>query len=154
LELEGEWIQDNQDDEKSISSRFASALNEVQTIDLQRGTTSIGPHRDDWLITINGRNLGSFGSRGQQRSAILALKLAEINWMETMTGEKPILLLDEVVAELDESRRALLLSYVQQATQALLTATDPGMFPASFLDCTTSMTVENGRVRPDRNVEL
>jgi DNA replication and repair protein RecF len=93
--------------------------------------------------------LGSYGSRGQQRSAILALKMAEINWMTKVTGETPVLLLDEVVAELDEQRRALLLQYVQQSTQAILTATDPGMFTADFLQNSTSMHVKNGRIELD-----
>ena len=150
---DGDWIQANLDDEKTITDRLAQALAEAQPTDRQRGTTTIGPHRDDWQITINGRHLGSFGSRGQQRSAILALKLAEINWMTSMTGEQPILSLDEVVAELDEQRRALLLNYVQQSTQALLTATDPGMFPAGFLNRATSMTVVNGCVTLDQELE-
>ncbi len=145
----GKWVQVNYKDHKAIAARLMQALTEIQPIDINRGTTSVGPHRDDWLITINGRNLGSFGSRGQQRSAVLALKLAEINWMESVTGEKPILLLDEVVAEFDERRRTLLLNYVLKSTQALLTATDPGMFTADFMAQVTSMTVENGRVRPD-----
>ncbi|MCZ7671459.1 MAG: hypothetical protein M5U34_32160 [Chloroflexi bacterium] len=71
------------------------------------------PHRDDWQFLLNGRSLSDFGSRGQQRTAILALKMAEINWMTRQTGETPILLLDEVVAELDAQRRALLLDYVK-----------------------------------------
>ncbi len=154
MEPSENWIQTHQADEKGIAKRFAQSLAETQPTDLRRGATSVGPHRDDWLMTINGRDLGSYGSRGQQRSAILALKLAEINWMETITGEKPILLLDEVVAELDENRRALLLAYVQKSTQAFLTATDPGMFTAEFLEKATSMLVENGRVYPDHQHKL
>jgi DNA replication and repair protein RecF len=72
--------------------------------------------------------------------------MAEIIWMTKMTGESPILLLDEVVAELDEQRRALLLHYVQQSSQAILTATDPGMFTADFMRNSTSMRVSNGRI--------
>ncbi|PVE35178.1 hypothetical protein DC030_15015 [Enterococcus faecalis] len=72
--------------------------------------------------------------------------MAEINWMTQQTGDTPILLLDEVVAELDEKRRALLLRYVQNATQALLTATDPGMFTDDFLQQSSRMVVQNGRI--------
>ncbi|MCB9422947.1 MAG: DNA replication/repair protein RecF [Ardenticatenaceae bacterium] len=154
LETTGEWLQKHQGDMKAIAAQFSQSLTDVQLTDIQRGTTSIGPHRDDWELTINGRKLSSYGSRGQQRSAVLALKLAEINWMEKRTGEKPILLLDEVVAEFDEKRRALLLAYVQQSTQALLTATDPGMFPPDFMQQVTSMTVTKGQIHPDRLVEL
>lgn len=150
----GQWVQTHADDRKAIAARLAQLLADVQASDIQRGTTSIGPHRDDWHIEINGRSLNSFGSRGQQRSAILALKLAEINWMETVTGEKPILLLDEVVAELDENRRALLLKYVQQSQQALLTATDPDMFPSDFIDKATSMLIKNGQVHPNHRLQL
>ena len=145
-----DWIEDNHGDVPAVTARFQQLLKAVQTTDTQRGTTSVGPHRDDWLFEVNGRNVSRFGSRGQQRSAILALKLAEINWMKKMTNDTPILLLDEVVAELDESRRQLLLSYVQQANQALLTATDRNMFPPSFLQHTTSMTVSNGRLLNDQ----
>ena len=116
------------------------------TTDIARGATTVGPHRDDWSFQLNGRSLGSFGSRGQQRTAILALKMGEINWMEAATNERPILLLDEVVAELDEQRRGALLSYVTETTQAILTATDPGMFTDTFLQSATRMQVENGRI--------
>lgn len=141
-----DWITDNSQNVPEVTARLQQLLEVVQPNDLQRGTTSVGPHRDDWLFQVNGRNLSQFGSRGQQRSAILALKLAEINWMKKMTNDTPILLLDEVVAELDESRRQLLLSYVQQSTQALLTATDLNMFPDSFLQQATSINVQNGRL--------
>jgi DNA replication and repair protein RecF len=107
----------------------------------------VGPHRDDWQFLLNGRSLSSYGSRGQQRTAILALKMAEINWMTRQTGETPILLLDEVAAELDARRRALLLNYVKDAHQALLTATDPGMFNRDFLRRAAGFHVANGRVQ-------
>jgi DNA replication and repair protein RecF len=77
---------------------------------------------------------------------MLGLKLAEINWMRQTTGDMPILLLDEVVAELDEYRRALLLNYVKEVNQALLTATDPAMFTQDFLRQATMYAVQNGRV--------
>ena len=90
-----------------------------------------------------------YGSRGQQRTALLALKLAEIQWMTLETGESPILLLDEVVAELDKTRRQLLLSTVTDVSQSILTATDPGMFSASFLSQAASMRVSQGTIKRD-----
>lgn len=143
----GTWLQEHHDDLKTVSARFQETLHTVQASDIMRGTTSVGPHRDDWRFWINGRSLSSYGSRGQQRSTILALKMAEIKWMVKMTGETPILLLDEVVAELDEQRRALLLHYVQKSVQAILTATDPGMFTRDFLRQATSMSVSHGRIQ-------
>lgn len=145
---DGDWLMAHQADETAVAQRFSAALAAAQSIDISRGSTSVGPHRDDWLININGRNLGYFGSRGQQRSAILALKMAEIEWMTAVTGEKPLLLLDEVVAELDEQRRASLLTAVLDSTQSMLTATDPGMFTNTFLQQATSYFVANGRITP------
>lgn len=145
-EAVSEWLEIHQGQSEIVSERFAKLLHETLATDIARGATTVGPHRDDWSFQLNGRSLGSFGSRGQQRTAILALKMGEINWMTAVTGERPILLLDEVVAELDELRRAALLSYVSQATQTILTATDPGMFTDEFLQTATRMAVENGRI--------
>lgn len=144
----GNWLQ-QQMGVDTVADRFQQSLSEVQHLELTSGTTRIGPHRDDWRFWVSGRDLSSYGSRGQQRSAILALKLAEINWMGEQTGETPLLLLDEVVAELDERRRALVLTAVQDATQAILTATDPGMFTADFLGKANIMNVSGGRVTQD-----
>ncbi|MAT98729.1 MAG: hypothetical protein CL608_16425 [Anaerolineaceae bacterium] len=142
----GDWLETHQGQSEIVTERFVKLLQESLSTDIARGATTIGPHRDDWSFQLNGRSLGNFGSRGQQRTAILALKMGEINWMTTVTGERPILLLDEVVAELDEQRRSALLSSVSETTQAILTATDPGMFTDSFLQQATRMEVENGRV--------
>lgn len=142
----GDWLQTHQADSGRIEERYAAALAQAKAADLARGATNVGPHRDDWLFQLNGRSLSSFGSRGQQRTAMLGLKLAEINWMRQTTGDMPILLLDEVVAELDEYRRALLLNYVKEVNQALLTATDPAMFTQDFLRQATMYAVQNGRV--------
>ena len=145
-----DWLNWQQDKEKlasHIEGQFQQALQEAKGKDLVRCTTSVGPHRDDWRFEVNGRNLANFGSRGQQRSAMLALKLAEIRWMTAQTGESPILLLDEVVAELDQHRRAQLLQTIQQSEQAILTATDPAMFTTTFLQQATTFQVENGRLK-------
>lgn len=138
------WLETQPPD--TIATKWADLLKEHQDRDLASGFTHIGPHRDDWRFWVNGRSLSSYGSRGQQRTAMLALKMAEINRMAKETGELPLLLLDEVVAELDEDRRALLLDYVQSGAQALLTATDPTMFTDSFLAQATLLRVNHGRV--------
>jgi DNA replication and repair protein RecF len=137
------WIQ--QVDEAEIASRFEASLHNAESGELQSSTV-IGPHRDDWTFWLNGRPLAQYGSRGQQRTAMLGLKLAEITWMEALTGDKPILLLDEVVAELDERRRALLLDVVSQSSQAILTATDPTMFTPDFLQDALTLRVNDGRI--------
>ena len=143
------WLGEQGENLDAIRGRFAFELANAQKSEIARGSTSIGPHRDDWCFWINGRFLGDYGSRGQQRSAILAMKLAEIEWVAKHSGDTPLLLLDEVLAELDEKRRALLLRTVQNAEQAILTATDPTMFSDEFLEQATSMTVTTGRIRVD-----
>ncbi len=143
----GEWLQAHHQDTGVIAEKFEAALQTTQAQEMARGATSVGPHRDDWRCLLNGRALSSYGSRGQQRTTILALKMAEISWMASVTGDKPVLLLDEVMAELDEQRRAALLNTVQTAEQAILTATDRGMFTDSFLRQALSLQVVDGRVR-------
>ncbi len=145
---DAEWLSAQQDNPVAIAERFAAALKGARKQDLGRGATTLGPHRDDWYFSVNGRNLADYGSRGQQRTGMLALKLAEIEWMASVTGEKPLLLLDEVVAELDEYRRELLLTYVSHAPQAILTATDPKMFSSAFLEQSSTFFISNGRVQP------
>lgn len=142
-----DWLETHEGQTEKITDRFAKLVEDSLSTDIARGATTIGPHRDDWSFQLNGRSLGKYGSRGQQRTAILALKMGEINWMTAVTGERPILLLDEVVAELDNHRRAALLAYVSETTQAILTATDPSMFTDHFLQNATRMQVENGRVK-------
>ncbi len=141
-----DWLETSEGQTEKITDCFAKLVEESLSTDIARGATTVGPHRDDWSFHLNGRSLGSYGSRGQQRSAILALKMGEINWMTAVSGERPILLLDEVVAELDDQRRAALLAYVLETTQAILTATDPGMFTKHFLQNATRMQVKNGRI--------
>jgi DNA replication and repair protein RecF len=144
----GHWLQD-QSESGSVAERYSANMNKNQAQDIASGMSQLGPHRDDWRFWTDGHNLSTYGSRGQQRTAMLALKLAEVQWMATQSGETPVLLLDEVVAELDERRRALLLATVQSVSQALLTATDPGMFTTEFLKNATLLQVSSGQVSRD-----
>ena len=97
--------------------------------DVYRGVTGIGPHRDDIIISVNGINLRSFGSQGQQRTGVLAIKLSELEFIRSETGEYPILLLDDVMSELDAGRRQQLLSFIgREGIQTLITATDEAYF--------------------------
>jgi DNA replication and repair protein RecF len=130
----------------TIADALSTMLEASVAQDLQRGVTLIGPHRDDLRFLVNGRDVADYGSRGQQRTAVLALKLAEVEWMENQSEERPILLLDEVLAELDQTRRAYLLERIGGAEQSLLTATDPGMFTHDFLARATRLEVAGGRV--------
>jgi DNA replication and repair protein RecF len=99
--------------------------------DLERGSTSLGPHLDDVVLAAGDRELRSFGSQGEQRLALLALLLAEAETIADRTGVPPLLLLDDVLSELDPERRSILADRVRGAGQALITATDAAMLPAT-----------------------
>lgn len=99
---------------------------------IARGMTLIGPHRDEMRFISNNVDLGIYGSRGQQRTAVLALRFAALRWLENLTGESPVLLLDEVLAELDRERRNYLLDLLSHVEQTILATTDAEMFPEEF----------------------
>ena len=124
---------------------FSSALESDHAVDLRRGTTQSGPHRDDLIFNLDGIDLRRFGSQGQQRLAVLSLKIALAHWVATATGEPPVLLLDDALSELDETRRNRLLNEARAFPQSVLTATD-----TRFLKDVTATTfqVEAGRVLP------
>ena len=116
-------------EEAQIADRFEARLTTVRSQELQRGVSLAGPHRDDFEFRVEGANIGTYGSRGQQRTAVLALKLAEVGWMEGQTGDPPILLLDDILSELDVNRRQYVLETVQAgAQQVLITTTDLSLF--------------------------
>ncbi len=133
-------------DAKDIAAQFQERLTAMQREEIERGMTLLGPQRDELRLMVNGRDLGLYGSRGQARTGVMALKLAELEWMHDTLGEWPILLLDEVVAELDASRRAYLLNRIQGATQVLLTTTEPDIFTPDFLSHATRWEIHQGQV--------
>lgn len=121
------------------------ALDAALERDLERGTTSLGPHLDDVLLLAGDRDLRSFGSQGEQRLALLALLLAEAEAIKERTGVPPLLLLDDVLSELDPGRRLILAERVRVSGQALVTATDAAMLPAEpdqLLDVTPGVVRE------------
>jgi len=108
-----------------IREKLLQAREENLKNDLKYGITQWGPHRDDLAITLNGINLKQFGSQGQQRTAVLALKLAELEFFRGESGEYPILLLDDVMSELDKNRREQLLQVIyEKSIQCFITSTD------------------------------
>ena len=131
---------------EEIRAGFLSQLRQIRSEEVARGMTTIGPHRDELRFLANGIDLGDYGSRGQVRTTLLALKLAEVNWMKERTGEWPVILLDEVMAELDLQRRADLLHYVSEAEQVLFTATDEKMFAPEFVEQAEVWKVREGNI--------
>ena len=130
----------------TIKQGFLEALNAARAEEIARGVTTLGPHRDELRFLANGIDLGDYGSRGQMRTALLSLKLAEVDWMKKRSGEYPVILLDEVMAELDPQRRADLLNYLGKAEQSLLTTTDLDLFTNDFVENAEVWNVVNGTV--------
>ena len=154
LKAEAKWLAAHATDLEAVEARFRDHLNNVHAHDLARGATSLGPHRDDWRFTINGRSLNHYGSRGQQRSAVLALKMGEIQWISAETGDTPLLLLDDVMAELDAHRRALLLKALDTINQTIMTSADPSIFESAFTRTAATYAVSKGHVvRSDLSAE-
>ncbi len=132
-----------------LARRMSDRLRELRRDELGRGQTLIGPHRDDLLFTVNGVNLGVYGSRGQQRSVTLALKLGESELMHARSGDTPVLLLDDLLSELDAQRRSHLLHAISRPDQqTLITATDLSDFDAEFLQNIQRLRVEGGKIYP------
>src|SRR5512146_3060058 len=125
-------------------SGFLARLKQVRGEEIARGITVVGPHRDELRFLANGIDLGDYGSRGQVRTALLAIKMADVSWMKERTGEWPVSLLDEVMAELDLQRRVDLLNYTGEGEQVLFTATDARMFPPEFVERSEVWKIDNG----------
>ncbi len=129
-----------------IAPQFADRLKAELRESVERGMTLSGPHRDELRLLINERDSGLYGSRGQARTAVMAIKLAELAWMRAHIGEPPLLLLDEVVAELDAQRRAYLLEQIDGQAQTLMTTTELDIFTASFLAKAAIWKVNEGQI--------
>ncbi|OGG24018.1 hypothetical protein A3A79_02365 [Candidatus Gottesmanbacteria bacterium RIFCSPLOWO2_01_FULL_43_11b] len=110
--------------DKSVISE--TRLEQYKDEEIAAKATLVGPHRDDFSIMYAGKNLSKFGSRGEQRLAVLWLKLAESSYIEKETGERPILLLDDILSELDRKHRQIVLSIISEQ-QTILTSADPGI---------------------------
>ena len=131
-----------------IQIGFIEKLKSIRNEEIARGVTTIGPHRDDLRFIINKADVSDYGSRGQMRTTLLALKLAEVEWMKERTGEWPVILLDEVMAELDTNRRADLLKYINEEQQVLFTSTDLRFFTPDFVEDSQIWEVQKGVVAP------
>lgn len=134
---------------ETIQNRYLEALSRIHEVEIERGITTIGPHRDDLRFICNSIDLGEYGSRGQCRTAVLASKLAEVEWIRQRTGDWPVLLLDEVISELDPIRKSDLLTYIQSSDQALVTTADPDQFNDDFIELARVWHIVGGRIKND-----
>ncbi len=154
IRLDEEWTSRSDVGLEDLVEAYRQALVARRPREIARGMTTLGPHRDEIHFIASSPtlgthevDLGTYGSRGQQRTAVLSVKLAELQWMREETNETPVLLLDEVLAELDRRRRAYLQEQVNSVEQAILTATDPEMFNAGFVERATTLEVKGGIVQ-------
>lgn len=131
-----------------VQTYFREKLHALHPKEIQRGVTLLGPHRDDLHFLVDGVDINLFGSRGQQRTAALSTKLAEVSLMRDKTGETPVLLLDDVMSELDAMRRRQVIEMIEQNGQAFLTTTDWNDFDTDFRALAQCFTVEQGRLLP------
>jgi DNA replication and repair protein RecF len=135
-------------DPSRIRTVYLDTLRNLRSSEIARGRTLAGPHRDDFRFYDGQIDLHHFGSRGQQRTAVLALKLAEVAWMVQNTGQRPILLLDDVMSELDMERRRYVCEHLYHAEQAIVTTTDLETLTPELLNHATLYHVSQGRLQP------
>lgn len=131
---------------ESIKSEFENSLNRIKERELIKGTTLIGPQRDDYDIFLDEKSIKIFGSQGQQRTAVLSVKMAEINIMKEETGEWPVLLLDDVMSELDTKRQEYLFENLEEI-QVFITCTEKGFFSAQAIEKADFFRVTAGMVQ-------
>jgi len=136
----------NTDNLKPIHDYFLEKIHEKTIAEYYQGSSLVGPHRDDILFTINQTPARQYGSQGQQRTLVLALKLAELELIEQVVQEPPLLLLDDVLAELDLRRQNQLLEVISDRFQTLITTTHLSAFATPWLENTQILTVQSGRI--------
>lgn len=132
---------------EGISFLFKEALKERRMEEIRRAQSCVGPHRDDVIFYINEKEAVKFASQGQQRTIVLALKLSELDIITEKTGDEPILLLDDVLAELDDIRQNYLLKSITGATQTVITSVDTVLFEDEFLKDVLIYKIEDGAVK-------
>ncbi|NJL84656.1 MAG: DNA replication/repair protein RecF [Chloroflexaceae bacterium] len=135
-----------EDDPEQVQQAFLAKLEQRRFVEQQRATTLVGPHRDEIELAIDGTTAKAYGSQGQQRTLVLALKLAELKLIEEVVGEPPLLLLDDVLAELDPQRQNQLLEAIQDRFQTLITTTHIHSFDAQWLKASQILTVAAGTI--------
>jgi len=139
-------IEDGSNDDSQLTEQFRQHLEKGKKQELQRGTSLIGPHRDDFEIYINQVNAQIYGSQGQQRTTALSLKLAEIELIHDEVGEYPVLLLDDVLSELDQIRQTQLIQTIKNKVQTMITTTSIDGIDRNTLRESSIFYVEKGSI--------
>jgi len=134
------------ENKENMKYQFYEELNKIKEKELKYKNTLIGPHRDELEFYIKDKNIKLYGSQGQQRMAILAIKLAEIDIFKKYTNDYPILLLDDVFSELDKKKKNNLLKYINDDIQVLITTTDLSNINKKLLDRSKRIKIDDGKI--------
>ncbi|MEE2875872.1 MAG: DNA replication and repair protein RecF [Chloroflexota bacterium] len=137
---------DSNDSISNLESSLVDCFGQARSLDISRGITTVGPHRDDLIFQLNRSDAGISASRGQLRSLALSLRLAEVELSRTSTGEQPILLLDDVLSELDEAHRERVTHLIQESDQTFITTPDPERPGANDLQRSSRWLLENNEL--------
>lgn len=144
IEYDNNFLNEEKEIEE-ISEKFKQKIIERKELEIIKRQSLVGPHRDDIIFYINKEDGTKYASQGQQRTIVLSLKLAELDIITQKIGEAPILLLDDVLAELDDLRQNYLLQTINKNTQTIITSVDTLLFDKSFLENVIQYRVENGK---------
>jgi len=143
----------NETEVNYIVEEFKKKLEEKKKEEIVRGQSLVGPHRDDVIFNINKKEATKYASQGQQRTIVLSLKLAELELITQKIKETPILLLDDVLAELDDVRQNYLLQTINENTQTIITSIDTLLFDEKFLKGVKVYKIENGKIMVSHDLE-
>ena len=134
------------DSRDMMKNNMLDRLNEVRNRDILYGNTTVGPHKDNFCFYLNENNLSMYGSQGQLKMSILALKLAEIDVFRSVSGDSPILLLDDIFSELDIEKRNKLINFLNDEVQTIMTTTDLSEINKELVSIANVYVIENGKV--------
>lgn len=133
-------------EQSTIDEKYLEHFTSIREKEIERGTTLVGPHRDDLSFFVNGKNVQTFGSQGQQRTTALSVKLAELELIHNEVGEYPVLLLDDVLSELDDFRQSHLLNTIQGKVQTFVSTTSVDGINHDTLEKAEMFHVHEGKI--------
>lgn len=145
-------IEINLENKELIKQEYESKLDKMFKSELKFKASLVGPHRDDFEFYLNDNNLKQYGSQGQQRIAVLSIKLAEISIFKEYTGTTPILLLDDIFSELDARKKNNLLKYIKNSIQTIITTTDLATINKKIIDKAKLIEIEDGKIKKIKEV--
>lgn len=140
--------------DKEIKEKLLIEYKSKLDYDIKMCATTIGPHKDDFEFSLNGNNLKFFGSQGQQRMAVLALKLSEIEIFKKYKETSPILLLDDIFSELDDTKKNNLLKYISRDIQTIITTTDLNNLDEKLIRKSKLFNIDNGNIIKIKEVDI